>query len=181
MSQIFFVGVAIFLCTFMFCSLLPGILLYEYGYKPEMAWAERAVETNCFISKYSVESVNCGMQRTSCFVAILSVSFTTTNGQNISDVNINACDDSYSTATVADVNRCVAMRFAPGTNITCYYDSLLPRDVRLVKQVTSQFYAYVFFAFFVGFFFALCFLGAFITSTWRSKIKNVEKEMKNFF
>ena len=83
MSQIFFVGVAIFLCTFMFCSLLPGILLYEYGYKPEMAWAERAVETNCFISKYSVESVNCGMQRTSCFVAILSVSFTTTNGQNM--------------------------------------------------------------------------------------------------
>lgn len=179
MSQKIFFGVAIFCCTLIFCSILPGTLLYEFGYKPEIAWSERAVETKCFIQKYNLESINCGKKSFACYVAILTVSFVTNNGQNISDVNLTACDDSF--ASAAEVNRCVATRFSIGTNVTCFYDASLPRDVRLVKSVESIFYAYVFVAFFVGIFFAICFFGIFITSTsCGSQSNNVEKEMKFF-
>lgn len=176
MQQVF-VGIAVFICALLVCSITPGVLLYQFGYVPEVEWSQRAVQTECTVSKYNLVATTCGTKerRYSCYQAFINVDYIVKEGvgKNLT-AQLSVCENS---GTDSDVNRCVATKYSQGSQIVCFYDPFLPGDVRLTKETETKFYAYMFIAFVVGLMFAIFCVGIFTMCVFQSKMSS---EMSSF-
>lgn len=169
----------IIICLTIFV-IMPCLVFYFVGVKPNKDWNNGAIMTTCMITNYSITESGCFYPRRNeiCYYGDIIVTYNDTNLTYTNNVNV------INSKLTGDIVLIEITKVYPiNSSITCFYQDKSPADVRL-KLATSPSEAtfYVVFAI-LGLVLTIAFIineihGCYKTATANNQQKyNINKEL----
>ncbi len=121
--------VFLFLCYLSFFGLvLSGVTYALVGFKPLQDRSNNAIKTECNVTSHQVVQVQCnGNTAFQCYDGTIAVMYTTIYNETLSAQFTVYQEDEMEEFVINDLND-----FYPlGSNITCYYQRLYPKQISL--------------------------------------------------